>query len=97
MTEPPIDPGIQDKNSRPPIPLSFAKSAILRSSVPAPTSIKSLLTNLIFEKFDPSFITTPFMPLSLIRVFEPAPRIVKFKLVCLLYSKTPIAGLGFLV
>ena len=39
-----------------------------------------LSIKLIFEKLDPSFITTPLIPLSLIKVFEPAPRIVILRL-----------------
>ena len=80
MTAPPIDPGIQDRNSRLPIPLSLAKFATLRSSVAAPTSSVFVPINFILEKLDPSLITTPFIPLSLIRVFEPAPRIVTLSL-----------------
>ena len=38
MTAPPIDPGMQDKNSKFLRLLSFAKLATLRSRVAAPTS-----------------------------------------------------------
>ena len=72
-------PGIQERNSRLPILLFFANSEIFRSSVPAPASITSLSIKLIFEKLGLSFITAPLTPLSLIRVFEPAPKIVIFK------------------
>ena len=71
-----MEPGIQDKNSKFPIPLSLAKLEILRSSVAAPTSIVFLSNKLILEKFGPSLITTPLIPLSLIKVFDPAPNIV---------------------
>ena len=67
---------MQDKNSKLPIPLSFAKSEIFLSSAAAPTSKISLSSNLISVKPDPSFITTPLIPLSLISVLDPAPRIV---------------------
>ena len=73
---------MQERNSRLPIPLSFAKFATLRSSVAAPISRVSLSISFILEKLDPSFITTPFIPLSLIRVFEPAPRIVILMFFC---------------
>ena len=78
---------MQDKNSRFPIPLSFAKSEIFRSSVAAPTSKISLSSNLISEKPDPSFITTPLIPLSLISVLDPAPRIVIFSLFFIMNQK----------
>ena len=44
---PPIDPGIQAKNSKFAILLSFAKLATFRSSVAAPTSIMLFLINLV--------------------------------------------------
>ena len=53
---------------------------LFRSNVAAPTSIIFLSISLISAKFEPNFITTPLTPLSLIRVFEPAPRIVTFSL-----------------
>ena len=44
---PPIDPGIQAKNSKLAILLSLAKLATFRSSVAAPTSIMLFLINLV--------------------------------------------------
>ena len=67
---------MHDKNSNSPIPLSAAKFEIFLSRVAAPTSIVFLSIKLIFEKFEPSLITTPLIPLSLMRVFDPAPSIV---------------------
>ena len=60
--------------------LSFANPETFLSKVAAPTSIVLSSINFIFEKFGPSFMTTPLIPLSLISVFEPAPSIVIGKL-----------------
>ena len=60
--------------------MTVAKFEIFRSRAAAPTSIISLLINLIDEKFDPNLITTPLTPLSLIKVLDPAPRIVILRL-----------------
>ena len=79
MIAPPIDPGIQDRNSKFAMLLSFAKFDTLRSSEAAPASIVSKLINFVLEKFEPSLITAPLTPWSLISVFEPAPKIVVFK------------------
>ena len=71
---------MHDKNSKFPKLFSFAKLAILRSSVAAPTSRVSFSINLISEKSFPSLITAPFTPSSLNKVFDPAPTIIDSKL-----------------
>ena len=73
---------MHERNSRFPIPLSFAKLDTFRSSAAAPASIVFWSTNFISEKGDPSLTTTPFIPLSLISKLEPAPSIVNFSLFC---------------
>ena len=65
---------MQERNSKPPIPFSLAKFEILRSKVAAPALIVSLSLSFMSEKLEPSFITTPFIPLSLISVLDPAPK-----------------------
>ena len=70
---------MQDKNSRFPKLFSLAKFATFRSSVAAPTCNMFLFSILIKEKSLISFITTPFTPLSLNKVFEPAPKITVFR------------------
>ena len=77
---PPIEPGIQERNSRPPNSASLAKFATFRSRVAAPTFKIFLLSSSILEKFELNLITAPLTPLSLISVFEPAPRIVTLNL-----------------
>ena len=57
------------------MPFDFAKSATFLSSVAAPTSIVSFSNNLKSENLEPNLITTPLTPVSLIKVFEPAPKI----------------------
>ena len=74
MIPPPIDPGMQDKNSNPVKVFCVAKFAIFLSRVAAPTSKISLSINDIFEKLDPNLIVTPSNPPSLIKVFDPAPK-----------------------
>ena len=66
MMAPPIEPGMQERNSMPLIPLSFAKSETFRSSAAAPASISFFDINLIWENLDPSLITTPLIPKGLL-------------------------------
>ena len=87
---PPIEPGIQDKNSRLLILLSRAKLATFLSSVAAPTSISFSLVKFMYEKPFPNFITTPLIPLSLKRIFDPAPIIVILKSLVKLSFKNSI-------
>ena len=55
-----------------------------------------ITTNFILEKGNPSLITTPLIPLSLISKFEPAPSIVNFNLCCLFSFKNSISCSLFL-
>ena len=47
------------------------------------------------EKLEPSFITTPFIPLSLISVLDPAPSMVILSLFFLLIFKNSINCFSF--
>ena len=80
LTPPPILPGIQDKNSKPPISFSHANSATFLSVVALPAIIVLFGNNEIFEKFFPNFITTPSKPWSFINILEPTPSIKIFSL-----------------
>ena len=71
---PPIEPGIQDKNSKSKIELSAAYLDKVLSSVPAPTSKIFFSVLLIYENLELNFITTPLKPPSLIKVLDPAPK-----------------------
>ena len=73
---PPIEPGIHDKNSNPVNEFSNAKSAILLSNVAAPASIILEDSKFKYEKWGLNFTVIPLTPPSLIKVFEPAPKIV---------------------
>ena len=75
---PPKDPGIHDKNSKFDKELSLAKFDIFLSRVAAPAWIVSSFIKFKNENFDPSLIVTPFTPESLIKVLDPAPKIVIF-------------------
>ena len=64
-----------------------AKSDKDLSKTALPAIIISSLSREILLKFLLSFITTPSNKLSLIRVFEPAPRINIFSLFCNFFKK----------
>ena len=70
---PPIDPGIQDKYSNPLKEFSLAKSESFLSRVDAPTSNVKSSTKLTKENLELNLIVIPFIPPSLIKVFDPAP------------------------
>ena len=70
---PPIVPGIQDKNSNPPILFSIAKSENALSVTLLPAIIMFSFNIEIFLKLLPSLITTPSKIPSVIKIFEPAP------------------------
>ena len=75
LRPPPIVPGIHAKNSKFPNSFSKANSDNFLSRQALPATI-TLLGNIeILEKFFPNLITTPSNVLSLISVFDPAPRI----------------------
>ena len=67
--------------------LFVAKSETFLSKVAAPTSILFFSNNFMYENFEPSFITGPLTPESLIKVFEPAPRMLILQLIFLISSK----------
>ena len=69
---------MQDKNSNPVNECSKAKSAIFLSKVAAPVSIILGEEKFKYENFELNFIVIPFTPPSLIKVLEPAPRILIF-------------------
>ena len=81
LKPPPIVPGIHDKNSRPPISLSRANSDNFLSLQALPATIIPFGNNEILEKFLPNLTTIPLKILSLIRVFEPAPKVKIFSFV----------------
>ena len=66
------------KNSNPLIPLFSAKSESFLSRQALPAIMTSFGNMEILEKFFPNLITTPSNFSSLIRVFEPAPKICTF-------------------
>ena len=59
LNPPPTVPGIQDKNSKPPISFSIAKSDNFLSVVALPAIIDLFDNNEMFEKFFPNLITIP--------------------------------------
>ena len=77
---PPTVPGIQDKNSNPPKLLSIANSDSDLSLTALPAIIMSSDKREILLKLFDNLITTPSYVLSVIRVFEPPPRINIFSL-----------------
>ena len=74
LNPPPTVPGIQDKNSKPPILLSRANSDNFLSVTALPATIISFGSKDKLEKFLPNFITTPSNFLSVIKILEPAPK-----------------------
>ncbi len=77
---PPIVPGIQERNSKPPKLFSIANSDKDLSVTALPATIISSECREILLKFLVSFITTPSNLLSDISVLEPAPNINIFSL-----------------
>ena len=75
FSPPPIVPGMHAKNSNPPTPLFNAKSESFLSRQALPAIMTSFGNIEILEKFFPNLIITPSNFSSLIRVFEPAPKI----------------------
>ena len=59
LIPPPTLPGIQDKNSKPPILFCIANSDSCLSKTPLGAIIVVLFNNLILENFLINFITTP--------------------------------------
>ena len=80
LNPPPIVPGIHDKNSKPPMLFSIAKFDKFLSDTALPATIILFCNNEIFEKFLPSFTTKPSNLLSVIRIFDPAPKTKIFSL-----------------
>ena len=77
---PPIVPGIQERNSKPPKLFSIANSDNDLSVTALPATMISSECKEILLKFWVSFITTPSNLLSDISVLEPAPNINIFSL-----------------
>ena len=69
-------PGIQDKNSNPESEFWSAKFDTCLSNAEAPAMILLLSNKDIWEKDFPSLIIIPSKPPSLIRVFDPMPKIL---------------------
>ena len=88
LMPPPILPGIQDKNSKPPMLFSDANSATFLSIVALPAIIVLFFNTEILEKFFPNLTITPSNPLSFIRIFEPTPSIKIFSLFPKFLKKT---------
>ena len=74
---------MQDKNSNPVREFCLAKSESFLSRVAAPASIILFFNNLRYEKFGLNLIIIPSTPPSLMRVFDPAPKILIFFFVLL--------------
>ena len=81
-------PGIQVKNSKPPISLSRANSESFLSLHALPATIILLGNKEILEKFLLNLITIPLKTLSLISVFEPAPIVKIFSLLPNLFKNS---------
>jgi hypothetical protein len=84
------------KNSNPPIPLFSAKSESFLSRQALPAIMTSFGNIEILEKIFPSLITTPLNFSSLIRVFEPAPKICIFSF-SPNFLKTKLSQVNYLV
>ena len=69
---------MQDKNSKPAKEFSAAKFDTFLSNVDAPASIILSSIKLRYENFELSLIVNPEIPPSLIKVLEPAPKILIF-------------------
>ena len=75
LKPPPTVPGMQAKNSRPPIPLTKANSDNFLSVEALPATIMLSCNKEMLEKLFPNLTTIPSNVLSLTRVFDPAPNI----------------------
>ena len=84
---PPILPGMHDKNSNPLNSFFKANSDNVLSKTALPAIIISSPNKDVLLKFLLNFITTPSNNLSLIKVFEPAPRINIFSLLFIFLRK----------
>ena len=80
FSPPPTVPGMHAKNSKPPTSFSKAKSDNLLSRQALPATIIPLGNIDILEKFFPNLMTTPSNVLSLISIFDPAPKVKIFSL-----------------
>ena len=78
---------MHDKNSKPPISLSHAKSDNFLSLHALPATMILLGNNEVLEKFLPNLITIPSKISSLISVFEPAPNVKIFTLLPKVFKK----------
>ena len=87
LIPPPIVPGIHDKNSKPLKLLLIAKSDNDLSRTALPAIIIFSPSKEILLKFFPNLITTPSNWLSLIKVFDPAPRTNIFSLFSNFFKK----------
>ena len=64
-----------------------AKSDTFLSNVAAPTSIISFSISLVLENLELNLIVIPLSPASLIKVLEPAPKMLIFLLLSLILLK----------
>ena len=71
---------MQDKNSNPPILFCDANSESFLSVTALPDTIMSFGNIEILENLFPNLIKTPSNKLSLMRIFEPAPKIKIFSI-----------------
>ena len=83
---------IHDKNSKFPTSFSVAKSDNFLSRQALPATITPLGNIEILEKFFPNLITTPSNVLSLMSVFDPAPKIWIFSLFLNLFKNNIKSG-----
>ena len=87
LIPPPIVPGIQDKNSKPLKLFFIANSDNDLSKTALPAIIISSPSKEMVLKFLLNLITIPSYKLSVIKVFEPAPRTNIFSLLSIFFKK----------
>ena len=98
LIPPPTVPGIQDKNSKPPILLFIAYSDNCLSVVPLPAIIVLLSKREILEKLLPNLIKTPSNNPSVNKTFDPAPKKNNLDLINFvkqnIYGNKIVVGMG---